>query len=334
MMPTMQIGDSKPKDIYVGESKIKEAWLGDIKLWSGGLGRIAVADYAQQLWSAASYNALTKTTMPPTIIAKGVPFMTFGTDRFVLLMANETGSGSSTEKTGGYSFDGITWYPSNINITNSNSSYYIKFLGFVNGYFMALADYGFLYYSTNGIDWATMPLNSASVFDSIVYANGNYYSGCISTGLTVKFPILGDQSSRTYITGTAVSGICTNSDGSIMVGYSIGGGFIKFNFTTNKWELASTIITTSYATFGSVFGNGKFVMASLLSRFNVYYSTDGVNWTAVALPRDIYSLSFDGNNFLAGSSSGYYMYSRDAITWTVSPGPGTSGSTIYAIAGN
>lgn len=345
------IGDTsnkarKVKKGYIGDEnnkarKIKKGYIGDINgkarlVWSSGLGKIVAGFNNQTFGKANSYNGLTLLTMPSTIVVKGTPKIAFGNERFVTVITKETSSIISGEKTGAYSFDGETWYPSNINVVGSNPDYYVKFLGFINNYFVELDSAGVLRYSSDGENWGDWEVRSSeSILDTVVFASDGYYyvSGDMFPSV-FKFQTFGGAITYLSNSNGNVCGATTNSDGSIMVGYSRNNGFYKFNFTTNTYELKSNILTSNTAMRCSTYGNGRFVMIHPNSNYSTFYSLDGETWSNVPSPRIIYSISFDGSNFLAGSDQGIYMYSADAITWNIVYTTGMTNSISYAISGN
>ncbi|HAB60127.1 MAG TPA: hypothetical protein DCE48_05375 [Lachnospiraceae bacterium] len=336
----------KVKRMYIGDGndvarKVKKVYIGDENgkarlAYSSGLGKIIVGHYGKNFSQANSYGVLTPLSMPNTVTVAGIPFIVFGADRFVTVITKESGSGSSTEKMGAYSFDGVTWYPSDINLMNSSSDWWVKFLGYINGYYIILYSKGQMVFSTDGINWTWFALRSDTLWDCVEYANGYYYVSGRYASWTIKFPVLNTNPERTYAYSGNIAGICANPTGTIMVGYLANNGIVKYDFATTKWNVVSTIVMSSGSTQGSVYANGKFVMTNTNFTNHVYYSYDGVSWTSVDLPRQIFTLSFDGANFIAGSTNGYYMYSSDAINWTLSPivGMGANTTAIYSIAGN
>ena len=336
----------KAKRMYIGDGndvarKVKKVYIGDENgkarlAYSSGLGKIIVGHSGKVFSKADSYGALTQLSMPSTVTVAGIPFIVFGADRFVTVITKEGGSASTDEKMGAYSFDGVTWYPSNIFILNSSSDNWVKFLGYVNGYYIVLTNNGQMVFSTDGINWTWFALRSGTLWDCVEYANGYYYVSGRYASWTIKFPVLNTNPERTYAYSGNIAGICANPSGTIMVGYLANNGIVKYDFATTKWNVVSTIVMSSGSTQGSIYANGKFVMTNTNFTNRVYYSYDGVNWTSVDLPRQIFTLSFDGANFIAGSTNGYYMYSSDAINWTLSPivGMGANTTAIYSIAGN
>lgn len=337
-MPTIQIGDSKTKGMYVGNSKIKEAWLGDTKLWSSGLGRIVAGNYYQQIITQApTYGNMSPSSLPSNVVLKGAPYVAYGNNRFVGIAVNETGNSTAADSNGGYSLDGITWVASNFKWTGT-FDYGVKFLGYINGYFIALLRNGYLAYSVDGNDWTFVFLVNSGMFSSIVYTNGWYYVSGHEATWCIKFANLTDSSGNAtnMTSGLGMGGTCTNSDGSITVGYRGGYGFVKLNAEGTAWNVVSTLVTANAVIGGSAFGNGKFAIMLRTNTLGVYYTTNGTDWTVAPLPIVSYCISFDGSNFIVGCDNGYYIYSSDLVNWTVSPSPSNvpTISFIHSIAGN
>lgn len=336
----------KVKRMYIGDGndvarKVKKVYIGDENgkarlAYSSGLGKIIMGCWtgvSTVFMRSDSYNSMSVFYMPSTITAKGWPLVIYGKDRFVTVIPNINGSGSSGEKDGGYSFDGITWEPIDFQNINSNYNFHAKFLGYVNRYYIILSQAGLLSYSMDGINYTTVTIRSDTVFDSVCYAGGYYYiSGagalwgfrCNQLGGTLEYVATGGYMGRA----------CVNDSGTIMVAYRINNGFYMYDFSTNKYVQTSTILTTGGEMYGSAYGNGRFVMINTTFNNRIYYSLDGVQWTMVNLPANGYGVSFDGNNFLVGGLNGAYMYSPDAITWTLVQPITTTSVNAYSIAGN
>ena len=102
---------------------------------------------------------------------------------------------------------------------------------------------------------------------------------------------------------------------------AVGNGVIMYSLTgTSNWTQVSGIPTDKTFT-GVCYGDGKFV-ATVTSSNTIYYSTTGTsNWTPVTVPnsRQWRDVCYADGKFVAVSyygTTGFIMYSTDALTWT------------------
>jgi hypothetical protein len=91
-----------------------------------------------------------------------------------------------------------------------------------------------------------------------------------------------------------------------------------------------------YSINAVTWGNGKFVAVGGRWRGRIAYSTDGINWTAVADSKfgdsSIYAVAWGNGKFVAGGSAGKMAYSTDGINWTTVADSKFGDSYINAIA--
>ena len=327
----------KVKKMYIGDAngvvrKVKKVYIGDANnlarlAWSSGLGIVVGCNNNKQIFYSKDYGSTILATLPAT--PKGNGLVGFGNGMFVAVFYNTTGSSNSADRnTVFYSYDGVNWYPSNINLVNANSNYFATGIFFANNYIVILHGYGDMSYSTDGVNWATNYLRDEK-FTDYVYANGYYFVSGDTSSVTLQLLSI-NVTTPTYSNGgDYLSSMCCG--GGVLVAYRIYYGFKKFNFTTNKWELVSTITTSCNKLTGMAYGNGRFVA---IYQYTVYYSLDGAIWTQASnSPYNIASLTFDGSNFVAGSYQGIYLYSKDGLSWTA-VAKGKIDGSIYSIAGN
>jgi hypothetical protein len=146
---------------------------------------------------------------------------------------------------------------------------------------------------------------------------------------------------------TAMSGTFTWTDGTTSTGSGTltpsggpgktpgtggggGGGSVKWTEVTN-----TALGTGSYDQINAiVYGEDKFVAVDVHGK--MAYSSNGINWTAVAdstTTKVLSAIAYGGGKFVAVGRFDNTAYSSDGVTWTaVSPYSGIFPSTINAIA--
>jgi hypothetical protein len=86
------------------------------------------------------------------------------------------------------------------------------------------------------------------------------------------------------------------------------------------WKAAkNTIFTTTV--YGVAYGNGKFVAVGDNSSNPIAYSTDGMNWTGVAISgvTQGFCVTYSNGYWAVGVNGGKIAYSTDGITWSLTP---------------
>ena len=214
----------------------------------------------------------------------------YGNGRFV---ATGKGSGTDDDNRMAYSDDGISWTRITSSAFGSNS---IGNVAYGNGRFIAGAGSGKIAYSTDGASWIqiALELNEGIIgIGNIAYGNG-------------RFIAVGDVGRMAYssdgVSWTAVANSTIWDHTIIALG--------------QQMEEKAYILATAY-------GNNRFVAGGYYGK--MAYSSDGVNWIAVAdstfgtsIPDSyITEIAYGNGTFVAvGQAGGRMAYSSDGVTWT------------------
>ena len=196
--------------------------------------------------------------------------------------------------------------------TPNINEYMISDICYGNGKFVVAIitdEYHLLFgYSTNAIDWTItqsngLPNNYLIVAIKVCYGN-NKYSGLALIGIRGS-----DSSSLDCYSIYSTDGINWNSN------------IVKTNINANRFPY--------YLVRDICYGNNKFISVVSMFEFgreeylydlndNLYYSTDGINWTStVALStfEHLQRIFYINNKFYLCSNMNY-AYSTDGINWT------------------
>jgi len=355
MANTLYIGNvnnlsKKAKNLYIGDSnniarKAKKIYIGDENnkarlCYSSGLDKIVYCTSKGYTYYCHDRGTVLQGTydispyMPTSSEIVRVSSIAYdGNSRLVCTHPNS--SGSSAYNSAFYSDDGgINWYQSNLYSTNANSNYISQHLTYCNGYFIVPNYYGFIQYSTDGINWKDQLVLSDNKFKKVVYGNGKYIIIHYNGGAYYNTDL---ETGSWKATGSSY-GICEIAYGNgIFVGYMSGNGFYIYDETKNIWVLKSTeIVSTNENITGMAYANGRFVFTT---RSYVAYSDDGINWTKYSSGSAflgynyVTSLNSNGELFFAGISNGRIAYSSDGINWTIIDAYGITNGTITGICG-
>lgn len=312
MMPTLQIGDVKPKEIYFNSTKIKEAWLGDMKLWSSDIRRLVCCGTFG--YSGYSTDLLSWVEHTPDSQTRRVG--TFGNDKF--LKSGDLGYYA-------WSVDGISWnaykfysYPYALEFIDG------KFIAYSNGKITSTEDTGSFYTSLDGITWEEHKYSFNSNYvvaitpQRVIKVKGIYIMGSINGCIWSSSD--GTNWTLRTIPKSNISSQCKD------IAYG-NGRFIVVGQNGYTWYSTDGINWTEVLAFGYTstdkdftticFGNGVFVASTIDSK--LYYSTDGMSWTwsvTMATGYAINQIVFSGEKFYSVGRGGSSYYSIDGISWT------------------
>jgi hypothetical protein len=171
-----------------------------------------------------------------------------------------------------YSYDGNTWFTSNI-----GSSLAWRDVAFGNGVFVAIAENPGLSTSTNGITWTLRTAPSGGWF-SVTFANGQFVAVGSSVAATSTDGIT--WTLRTIPTGQWFS--VTYANGLyVAVGSVSSAGAIVTSPDGITWTSRTTPAGVTQSTLTSVtFGGGNFIAVGNGNAANCTVSKDGLTWFA------------------------------------------------------
>ncbi|MEK0314842.1 S-layer homology domain-containing protein [Cohnella sp. 56] len=274
-----------------------------------GNGKYVLMGYGENVYTSTDGIAFTKQIRNGTSTTRDV---VFGDGKFVAV-----GDGGIIA----YSTDGIAWTVATPLILDmlENNGLYVAVVVNNNSLFSAS---GAIMTSSDLRHW-TVRLNTVSgvSFSSIAYSGQKYvavgkggkiytsldaYSWSPATPVTTE-----DLSGVDYVNGRFMAGstkgtYLTSTDGSV---------WVKKTFPSQLSN--STIKSFAY-------GNGVYIAVgtrTIVSQvaYQMAYSTDGVNWTAVSMPGISVNLNdvvYGDNLFVAVGSNSYIFSSPDGLTWT------------------
>ena len=222
-----------------------------------------------------------------------------------------------------YSYDGRKWKPllNGPTSTSSSSSRSLSKIIYANERYVAVGTYGLSFYSLDGEEWIEM---------SGLYVGNYSYDVCFGGGIFVAFASLSSgvrysTDGVTWLTPTTQPSSTSYSiaygNGKFVAVSASGKSFYSTN--GNVWTV-STGLNTAYS-YKVAYGNGKFIALpqSGSSSATLYYSLDGITWTA--LTADIKKPSSSGIVFgngrfvlLTGIPNLLFnYYSFDGVEWLI-----------------
>lgn len=188
-------------------------------------------------------------------------------------------------------------------------------IAYGNGKFVAVSNGSFsIMHSSDGVTWTSATVGSFGLSD-VVFANGKF----VAVG--------GELSGSTLITNIQVS-----TDGVTWTRYTpsfqiqlkaitYGNGLfvaVANSGAVNRLATSPDGINWTQRTPAAnndwqsvAYGNGKFVAISSNGTNRTMYSTDGINWTGIAVTPNSNSIIFADGKFTTGKN-----YSTDGISWT------------------
>jgi hypothetical protein len=223
---------------------------------------VAVAPYTSS--SAHSTDGITWTQS--TLPFYGIWFsVTYGDGKFVTV--------SAYPRTAAYSTDGIAWTQTTTTATNWRSVTY------GGGKFVAVGDSSTATYSTDGITWTETMLPMGPMYwTSVAFGDGKFVAIAYGSGQSAHSTdgitwTQTDMPSNTLWNSVAYGNGSFVATSNYQIAYSTNGG-ASWNST---YSMAGNSTSVTY-------GNDKFVVVTRFSS-SAAYSTDGVTWTTMSLPR-------------------------------------------------
>ncbi len=238
--------------------------------------------------------------------------------------------------------DGSTW----TQVTSGTTAHFGRLA--YNGTRYVTADYSGIQHSTNLTSWTGVSGTTSDRYYGVAYGNNRFVAIREAIVLGTRTSTDGATwSSANGITGARgnVSGLVFGNGVFVISAGGFGASEKLYSSTDGiSWADRTPTLPAGAAFQSLAFGNGRFV--ALTGNRYALTSTDGITWTAAALPSS-FSLSylyFVGTKFVARSTDyGAKSYtSSDGVAWTalenslapnaVMTGMVASGSTVVAIA--
>jgi type II secretory pathway pseudopilin PulG len=169
-------------------------------------------------------------------------------------------------------------------------------------------------YSDDGANWTagTVPFGNTVSYGGVAYGGGKYVIAS-ATGTSAAYSTDG-------ITWTTTTTPCTS--GTVVLKYCndkfLAVGFNQSGYSTDgaNWIniSSSPILGRNWNALG--YGNGTYVVIGTVGQ--LCYSSDGITWTAGAIPSlTYYACAYGGGKFVAvGTNTASCSYSSDGINWS------------------
>ena len=185
---------------------------------------------------------------------------------------------------------------------------------------------GNVIYSTDGINWTSVPLSPALDCDwnGITYGNGKFVA--VGQPNTVSAPNTHIMYSNDGINWTAVPNLGQNpqfqdvvyADGKF-VAVASGNSqntrvFYSYDGINWSYKIAPNEQLTNF--WAVTYGGGKFVAVAKSGSYPVMYSNNGISWTSPTFPNvtGCEDITYGNGRYVVAASKGLY-YSEDAETW-------------------
>lgn len=108
-----------------------------------------------------------------------------------------------------------------------------------------------------------------------------------------------------------------------------------------NWMETSLSIDGLQGNCNIIYGNGKFFIISRypqdssMTETVAAYSTNGITWTKIILPKGLTNMAYGNGRFVAiGGNGGVAAYSTDGIIWITTTYSASSGATSIAYGGD
>lgn len=193
-------------------------------------------------------------------------------------------------------------------------------LAYNAGTYVQVGSNGQIYTSTNLINWTARTSGTVSTLYDVIH-DGTYW---LVVGASGRFLRSTDAITWTLVT-TASTGnwyrIASNGAGTYV---ALASTTPFARYSTNSGTSWNAVITTltgpDQVNSGIVFAESVF---SLSSGSNIYYSSDGANWTTTRIAVGA-GMAYGNGNFVVGNSdettTGIVFYSADGITYSTNNG--------------
>lgn len=216
-----------------------------------------------------------------------------------------------------YSFDGITWYTSNV----AFRIYHTEALKYANGIWIL----GGIYYSTDGINWMINNIKNQYI-TNVEYANGIWFCGSvINNNVALFYSTDGMRWNSTGIGGylyflKRINNIwfaCLNN----VLYYSVDG---------ITWIRCLTLNTSSGRIFQIIYAKGIYLTYDGFTGLS-YYSNNGINWkTDNIICISMKALEYANGLFVASTENGL-QYSTNGLDWNQSNITEITNNEVYYI---
>ena len=183
---------------------------------------------------------------------------------------------------------------------------------FHNGMFIVTGDDGYIWTSSDGLNWTLQSTDTTSTLYSIIYANSEFivaggFDGAILTspdGITWKTVY------STTLSNSYFGGIAYGSNGLVAFEKDYEKLFKSTNGTT--WTNVSSPISSPSCI---AYGHGEYVLFGNNHNY-CEVSSDGINWSEETVgAQNIHGVIYDGREFIA-YGGGSIISSTDGISWT------------------
>lgn len=228
-----------------------------------------------------------------------------------------------------YSSDGVNWTKSSLPTTTSDRYYDCVSVFYCNDRFIAVGrtggSYGAIFYSLDGVTWRRSGLSVDTRTYSACYGNGKY----VVMGDGTRFFYSTNGTSWTAGTMPGANTECwyvAFGNGRFVavrnVSSSGGGTQAAYSEDGVNWTSVTLPITSEWNAIA--FGNGKFVIKDWYNTRCILYSEDGENWTQATVPssgitKNFRYLFYVNGLFMITTRNNELLYSKDGVSWSVSP---------------
>lgn len=190
-------------------------------------------------------------------------------------------------------------------------------IAYGNGKYVVGGNGGYVSTSSNGKDWSTPNLISASNgwnINGIAYGNGKFIA-CATNNELTNFIILSSTNGISWsvsMKNTSGSiGTVVFGNGKFVCGGKAGELYISTNGTSWTKSIANVNNINNIA-----YGNGKF--AAVGSTGIIAYSIDGTNWISSSIASfSLNGITYGNGKFVAVGSGSTQFISTDGISWSI-----------------
>lgn len=174
-----------------------------------------------------------------------------------------------------------------------------------NGKFVAVGTNGHKAYSTDGVNW-TINIGANINYTSICYGNGMFVA--VSSFGDIEYSTDGiDWHWQLVSKGTSFESVCYGNGKFVAVS-----GSSKFAYSSDgvNWNTTST---GGKSLYNVCYGNGKFVSNGILN--NIAYSTNGTYWIFTTVNGVWRDINYRNGGYVVVGDDGASAYSTDGINW-------------------